>query len=147
MKTPVCMVLAGAFAVAILLAARPATADAPAAAQAVLAQEHRWLNAIVAGDVKTVESILSEQPEYVHTTSSGELVSRAAEIASTRKESFTMNPTEETVDFSGNVALVRGLNTLKQNGKTIGRSRFTDVFVNHNGTWLALSAQESPVAP
>jgi hypothetical protein len=38
---------------------------------------------------------------------------------------------------------VRGLNTVTDAGKVIARVRFTDVFVNVNGTWQAVSAQES----
>jgi hypothetical protein len=36
-----------------------------------------------------------------------------------------------------------GVNTMTQDGKVVGVSRFTDVFVLQNGVWLALSAQET----
>jgi Domain of unknown function (DUF4440) len=136
------------FAVAaLLLVPRPTHASAPPAAQAVLAQEERWLAAIVAGDTKTAASILSETPEFAHITAAGKLLHRAQELANMKKESFTMNPTEQTVDFTGDAAIVRGINTLVQAGKTIARERFTDVFINRNGTWLAISAQETNIEP
>ena len=93
------------------------------------------------GDRKTIAAILS--PSYKHITVHGQLLDRAAELAGTTKESFTMNPSEETVDFAGNAAIVHGLNTISQSGKVLALVRFTDVFVEQNGTWLALSAQET----
>ena len=35
---------------------------------------------------------------------------------------------------------------LVQSGKTLARERYTDVYVKENGTWTALSAQETQVA-
>ena len=110
---------------------------------AVLRQESRWLNAIVAGDRKTVESILSAN--FKHVTSKGKLLSRAQEVAAMVKEPITMNPTEQTVDFAGDTAVVHGINTVSQSGKVLARERFTDVFVKQNGNWMALSAQETAI--
>ncbi|HEY3675667.1 MAG TPA: nuclear transport factor 2 family protein [Candidatus Tumulicola sp.] len=119
-------------------------ADAPPQAQAVLAQEARWLKAIVAGDRATVATILSEQPEFTHITSDGDLVYRAAELAAVRKEPFTMTPTEQTVDFfADGAAIVRGVNAIAQPNHPVERVRFTDVFVRENGHWKAVSAQET----
>jgi hypothetical protein len=107
----------------------------------VLAQERRWLTAITEGDRATVESILA--PSFKHINSDGELLDRAREIATIEKVSFTMNPSEQFVDISGDTAVVHGVNTLVDNSEVIARERFTDVFVLQNGTWLALSAQET----
>ena len=120
-------------------------ADAPPQAQAVLAQEARWLTAIVAGDRATVASILSEQPEFTHVTADGELVYRAAELAATQKQPFTMKPSDQTVDFAGEVAIVHGVNTIAQPNHPVERVRFTDVFVRQNGHWKAVSAQETSI--
>src|SRR5271154_2014467 len=97
---PLAAMAAPAIAATLLLAC-PARADAPPAAQAVLAQETRWLTAIVKGDAKTIDAILSKDPEFTHITSEGKLVYRAEELAATKKESFAMTPSEETVDFAG----------------------------------------------
>jgi Domain of unknown function (DUF4440) len=121
-------------------------ADAPPQAQAVLAQEARWLTAIVAGDRATVATILSEQPEFTHVTADGELVYRAAELAAVRKEPFTMKPSEQTVDFfADGAAIVHGINTIAQPNHPVERVRFTDVFVLQNGHWKAISAQETSI--
>jgi ketosteroid isomerase-like protein len=109
----------------------------------VFAQEARWLTAITAGDVPTVESILA--PNFMHTTSSGQLLSRAQEVASMTPVSYRMNPSDQLVEFFGDTAVVRGINTITDAGKVITRERYTDVFVKNGGTWLAVSAQESPI--
>jgi hypothetical protein len=107
----------------------------------VLAQEMRWLAAITAGDVGTVESILG--PTFKHTNSEGRLIGRAEEIAGTTPLPFTMNPSEQIVDITGDTAVVHGVNTLMQDGRVIGVERFTDVFELQSGRWMALSAQET----
>ncbi|MCV7302345.1 nuclear transport factor 2 family protein [Mycobacterium barrassiae] len=111
----------------------------------VLAQERRWLAAITAGDVPTVEAILS--PTFKHINSEGRLLTRAEEIASMEPLPFTMNPSDQIVDIAGNTAVIHGINTLIQPGadgeSVIGVERFTDVFELQNGQWMALSAQET----
>ncbi len=107
----------------------------------VLAQERRWLTAITEGDRATVESILA--PGFKHINADGELLDRAQEIAALEKVSFTMNPSEQLVDIAGDTAVIHGVNTLIDGGKVLARERFTDVFVLQNGTWMALSAQET----
>jgi Domain of unknown function (DUF4440) len=123
----------------------PATADAPPDAQAVLAQEGRWLTAIVAGDRRTVDAILSRDPEFTHITADGKLVYRAQELAETKKEAFTMKASDQTVDFVATVAIVHGINTITQPHHPTERVRFTDVFVRRGATWQAVSAQESSI--
>jgi hypothetical protein len=124
----------------------PANADASPGAQAVLAQESRWLTAIAAGDRRTVDAILSRDPEFTHITADGKLIYRAEELASTKKEAFTMKATDQTVDFVSNVAIVHGVNTIVQPHHPTERVRFTDVFVRRGTVWQAVSAQESAIA-
>jgi hypothetical protein len=140
-KDWVCM---GALATFILMPAS-AGASAPESAATVLHQETRWLNAIVDGDAKIVASLLTAN--FTHITSRGVLLHRAQELAALKKETFTMNPSEQTVDFAGEAAVVHGVNTIVQSGKTLARERYTDVYVNQNGAWMALSAQETEIAP
>jgi hypothetical protein len=125
---------------------RPVRAEAPPRAQAVLAQEARWLAAIVAGDRATVDAILSSDPEFTHITAAGKLVYRSEELATTKKLPVRMSATEQTVDFVGDVAIVHGLNTVTRGNTVLERVRFTDVFADRNGHWQAISAQESPIS-
>jgi Domain of unknown function (DUF4440) len=107
----------------------------------VLGQEARWLAAITDGDRDTVESILSGN--FKHITSEGMLLDRTQEITGIIKQPFTMNPSEQMVDIAGDTAVIHGVNTLIQSGRVLAKERFTDVFVLENGTWMALSAQET----
>ena len=109
----------------------------------VLAQEARWLKAITDGDRPTIDSILSVN--FKHITSKGELFDRAGEMAGIVKEPFTMNPSEQIVDTTGDAAVIHGVNTLIRSGRVLAKERFTDVFILQNGTWMALSAQETAV--
>ena len=93
------------------------------------------------GDRATVESILA--PSFKHIDSDGKLLDRAQEIAGIEKVSFTMNPSDQLVDIAGDTAVVHGVNTLIDSGKVLALERFTDVFVLQNGSWIALSAQET----
>ena len=137
------LVLAFAFAALLLSQASTVAASQPSPEAAVLSQEARWLTAIVNGDRKTIASILSTN--FKHITARGKLLDRAQELASMDIEPFTMNATEQTVDFAGDAAVVHGLNTVIQSGKVLSRERFTDVFVRQNGSWMALSAQETTI--
>jgi ketosteroid isomerase-like protein len=149
MKTrhPLSLCIALISIVVLFPAQRGLAASASPAAQAVLRQEARWIAAIVNGDRATVAAIL--RADFKHIDDRGTLIDLAQELASTTKLPIAMNLTQETVDFdsSGDAAVVHGLNTITQPGKPASRARFTDVFVKQNGTWLALSAQETAIAP
>jgi len=56
-----------------------------------------------------------------------------------------MNPSEQLVDVMGDTAVIHGVNTLTEGGKVLSTERFTDVFTLQNGTWMALSAQETTI--
>jgi hypothetical protein len=145
MQRPCISTLCGV-ALAVCLSPTGAVADAPPQAQAVLAQETRWLTAIVAGDRATVATILSVQPAFTHITADGRLVYRAAELAAVRKEAFVMRPSDQTVDFfADGAAIVHGINAITQPNHPVERVRFTDVFVLQNGHWKAISAQETSI--
>ena len=107
----------------------------------VLAQERRWLTAITDGNRTTVESILA--PGFRHINSDGLLLDRDQEIAGLETVLFTMNPSDQLVDIAADTAVIHGVNTLVDGGEVLARERFTDVFQLQNGTWMALSAQET----
>ena len=129
---------------ALLLASPGAAASSQSPAAAVLSQETRWLTAIVNGDRPAIASILSAS--YKHITDRGTILGRTQELAATTKEPFTMKATEQTVNFASDAAIVHGVNTITQSGKILTRVRFTDVFVKRNGTWMALSVQETRIS-
>jgi hypothetical protein len=125
----------------------PALASADPKAIAVLDQEQRWLKACANGDAAALGKILAEN--FVHVSYRGALTYREQELASVGKaKAYTQTTSEQTVDFAAaNVAVVHGLNTISEKGKVILRLRYTDVYVNQKGQWMALSAQETATTP
>jgi hypothetical protein len=107
----------------------------------VLAQEARWLTAIMSGDRPTIEAILS--PTFRHVNADGKRFDREQEIAAMEPSPFSFNASEQFVDVAGDTAVIHGVNTVMQDGKVLDRERFTDVFVLQDGVWMALSAQET----
>jgi hypothetical protein len=107
----------------------------------VLAQEARWLTAIVSGDRQTIEAILS--PTFRHVNADGQMFDRGQEIAAMEPLPFTFQASDQFVDVASDTAVIHGINTVVQDGKMLERERFTDVFVLQNGVWMALSAQET----
>ena len=52
---------------------------------------------------------------------------------------------KQTVDFTHNVAIVHGLNTISQSERVILELRYTDVYTKDGNTWRPISAQETPI--
>ena len=128
---------------ALTLSIGRVSASAVTRQDAIQRQETRWLDALMKGDRATIASILA--PGYKHITSSGILLDRDQELAASNEPAPPMKWTEQTTTFAGDAAIVHGLNTMTEGGKVV-RERFTDVFVDQNGTWLAIAAQETKAA-
>jgi Domain of unknown function (DUF4440) len=140
-----CTSLVVACAIAAFLVPSSGSAVASSSSQAaVLRQEARWLVATLDGDHKAIASILSQN--YKHVDGKGMLFDRAQELASITKAQVKMKWSQQTIDFAGDAAVVRGMNTMTELHK-VSRERYTDVYVKQNGTWRALSAQETAIAP
>jgi len=120
-------------------------ASAPPEAQAVLAQESRWVNALAKRDAKALGAILGEN--FVHINYQGKVRYREDELArvATMKV-YSQHTSEQTVDFFGNTAIVHGINSITQGGKVVLRLRYTDVYAKQQGRWVAVSAQETAIA-
>ena len=120
-----------------------AWASASPKAVAVLDVQHAWLKALKARDVKTIAQLLA--PNYVHVDASGRMYHRDVELAGIEAmPPITENWGQETVDFAGTAAIVHGVSTNVQKGKTF-RERYVDVYQFINGRWQAISAQETLV--
>lgn len=133
---------------AIAIAARAVSvASADPQAIAVLDQEQRWVKASANRDAAALGKILAEN--FVHIDYRGVLSYREQELANVGKpKAYTQTTGEQTVDFAApTVAVVHGLRTFSEKGKVVLRLRYTDVYVNQRGRWMALSAQETAVTP
>lgn len=129
-----------------------ANASASPNAIAVLNREAQWLAAVSRGDAKTLGAILADN--YVHITSTGTIEYREGAIANIGNDSkLSQTTSEQTVDFAGNIAVVRGIVTTTPrlrrgtiSARVIGRARYTDVYVKAGSGWKVLSAQETPIS-
>lgn len=119
--------------------------DAAADRAALLAVEERWLAAITSGDRATVEAILA--PAYRHINADGVLIDRDEELAGTAPLPVVFNLGEPLIDIVGDTAVLRGINTITQDGSVVDCQRFTDVFIRVGIEWKALAAQETRLAP
>ncbi len=144
---PALLTLAFVFAAPLVGMPRCQAASSASAHDDLIRLEARWIAAILNGDRGTVASILSQH--FKHITNDGTLIDREQELASIKKEPFKIALSEQTVDFdpNGDAAVLHGLDTITQPGKPAKRQRFTDVFFDVNGTWVAISAQENVIAP
>ncbi|HTL96085.1 MAG TPA: nuclear transport factor 2 family protein [Gemmatimonadaceae bacterium] len=139
------------FAVAALGAigtsATPQSPSARADSDTVVALEHTWL---VSGDSATLERILA--PDFLHPVFTGNILDKSEHIAFVAKHPrpASVHPRFERLDVRvyGSTAVATGIVAATQDGTTgMRRTVFTDVFVERDGRWQAVSAQETVVAP
>jgi hypothetical protein len=113
---------------------------------ALVQLEQSWAQVLERHDSDAVGCILAE--EFQEVDLDGMLRSRAENLASIiNRRSGHYQLSEPHPHVYGKFAYVRGLNTmLDAEGKIRARVRFTDIFVFHEGRWLALAGQESLVS-
>ena len=105
--------------------------------------EKSWLKARTMRDSNLLQNVLSEN--YAHVDATGRLHYREDELAaSTKARPQREVRSEQTVDFAGDVAIVRGISTRRAAGKTT-RLRYTDVYRWLRNRWQAVAAQETPI--
>lgn len=111
--------------------------------QAALVEiEHTWVRAVESQDAATLECILAD--EFEEADFDGSLINRATMVANARKPSKNHSELSELhARIYGDTAYVRGIGVGSQNGRTTGKSRFTDVFVYRDGRWQCVAGHES----
>jgi hypothetical protein len=112
-------------------------------ARGVLAAEDAWVHALTAKDQKMLGCMLA--PGFMDMTWNGELHSRAEVLAMLPKRPANgIKLSNVKVTLNGGKAIARGINTAtKPDGSLLGRVTFEDIFEYRNGTWRALTAQET----
>lgn len=126
-------------------AASACTLSEPPTPAGLRLAENRWVAALEARDGRALACRLA--PDFTDSTWRGDLVRRAAVLAALpSRPPSRLALSELAAEVHGGVGIVHGVNTqTSADGKTIGRVRFTDVFVRAGGRWQALSAQETPI--
>lgn len=116
---------------------------------AIAELENKWLDALTNADVNAIAEVLADDfvrpaPDY------GNFVGKTDLLAFYRshlsKSSNEKRIEDLKVTIYGSTALARGtLTTINPQGAPIAKLLFTDVFVQRNGRWQAVSAQENAV--
>ncbi len=112
--------------------------------------EDEWRNAVLTGDVKTLDSLLAD--DYMAITPNGTLQSRdeALQILRSGRMHFTsISITDRKVRFYGATAVVTSLANIQAttpDGPMTGDFRYTRVYVrNAQGLWKIVSFEASRV--
>jgi ketosteroid isomerase-like protein len=112
--------------------------------------EDEWRNATLAGDVKTLDSLLAQDYEAI--TAAGTLQNRDEALQNVRsgRVHFTsLTVTDRKVRFYGTTAVVTSLVNVQAttpDGQVTGSYRYTRVYVrNAQGVWKIVSFEASHV--
>lgn len=118
---------------------------------AVTQLENQWLAALNTANPNAIGDILAD--DFVRPApESGCFVNKTDLLSYYRSHLKPIGPDQRRIDdmtvtVYGNTALARGfVIRTAADGHVISKLLFTDVFVERNGKWQAVSAQENPVA-
>ncbi len=115
----------------------------PKDGSALIQHEQNWAAALARHDADAVGCILAD--DFQDVDPDGKVHDRTETLAGIpHRKPGTNQLSELTPHVYGDFGYIRGLATLVNGeGKTVARVRFTDVYVYHDGRWLAVAGQES----
>lgn len=127
---------------AILLALSGVAYGAAPAELRLLDLEQAWMRAAQQRDIPALKRILSN--DYVDINYRGILRHKADALRASniQTSNYTQKLRQEKVRLYGKTAVVTGCDVLVA-GKQSYFARYTDVFVEKNGVWRAVSSQET----
>lgn len=113
----------------------------------ILALENKWNAAYKRGDIATMGSLLAD--DFIITVEDGSTLSKSGYIAHNGDSTVHVEVTEMSdlmIRMHGNIAVVTG--AYHEKGLSKGKSyeyrdRFTDVWMNINGTWQVIASHYS----
>lgn len=124
--------------------------DTEQAKAAITHLEDQWLNALNTANVDLIAGILAD--DFARPApDSGQFVTKADLLSYYRSHLKPISPDQRqiddmTVSVYGTTVIARGkVIRSSADGHVISKLLFTDVFVQRNGKWQAVSAQENPV--
>ena len=128
------------------------TTDAAENNRLLVQMERDWADALVKGDVATLERIYGS--DYTAVDPSGRLLSRAEEIAEVKAGIFKpASMTNEEVQvrlYGGGTAVVTGRSIMTgrtSKGQDIsGQYRFTDTFIKEGAQWRVIATQATKIS-
>ncbi|WP_255483908.1 nuclear transport factor 2 family protein [Granulicella sp. 5B5] len=118
----------------------------------VEALEHQWEKAMLAGDVATMDRLLSD--DYLGVTITGDLLTKNQQLDRMRDRQLMMTKlqtTESRIKLIGHIAIVTSLAQIsgQMDGKAVdGSFRYTRVYQRlSNGSWRITSFEATRVQP
>lgn len=124
------------------------TAAAPAAgAEAQLKKlEREWFNAVVKNDAAALNRIFAD--DFTAINSDGGIIGKAEMVKMFSNGKFKLDEIkseEFKLRLYGTTAVVNGRSTYVRDGKTLGSSSHTEVWVKRAGVWKAVSWVSLPI--
>jgi ketosteroid isomerase-like protein len=114
--------------------------------------EEKWRNAVLTGNITTMESLLSE--DYISISASGTLQTKEETLArmrNPRRHITALEISDSKVRFYGTTALVTSfaeVTGVNAEGEAIGNFRYTHVYArNAQGQWKIVSSESSRIRP
>lgn len=109
----------------------------------ISALEDQRFRAQVAGDIPTLERLLSDQLVYTHSSASVDSKASFIESIETRRPYQKVERSGEEVRLHGNTAVVTGQARIDLNGGRQLNLRYTDVWVNGPNGWQMVAWQST----
>jgi ketosteroid isomerase-like protein len=130
---------------------QPVVQKVDAQSSTLLALERMWNQAQVTRDVAALQNLVGDR--FVNTEWDGSVSNREEFLADIRNPHFqalAMNTQDMKVDLYGNTAVVTGIYHIK--GMSQGKAyehvgRFTDTWIQINGSWRCVASHTSLVKP
>ena len=121
----------------------------PSAEQEIIKLENQWNEALMHVDTDALDRLIA--PEYAETGDKGQTSTKQEHISSVKSGEFKVSSAvldDLKVRFYGNVAVVIGRNTTKEQYKgkdTSGAYRFTDTWAKRDDRWQCVASHWSVV--
>lgn len=133
-----------------LASASAASTGTPAPAREIRALEDRRYQAMVTGDLATLETLLGDDLVYTHSTSLVDSKTSYLEKLAAKKVVYRKaERPEEHIQLWGDTAVITGevrLEVLVDGGPRAMRSRFTNVWARRPTGWQMVAWQSTPVS-
>lgn len=136
-----------AFAAADLKCPAPLLSSHDAVRRYIQQSEDAWAKSVATNDASVVRRILADDLVWVLDGRLLDKKTAVAEAADGPGPFLSNTPDYVHVRFFGNTAVAQGSETWTKTGNRRGKFIWTDTWVNRNGCWQIVNAQDTVVLP